>query len=320
MSTAAAVEGAVPGQGGKKKLIIVVVAVLLLLAAVGGGAVFWLKKKAPAAAGGRRGRSRRRGGAGQGRAKHDPKAVPIFVPLDPFTVNLADREAERYAQIGITLELDDAKFGDQIKAFMPAIRNDILMVLAHKSSAELLDRDGKEKLADEILRETVRAAGPGADGAGDAAGHEERRPTTSRARCARCTSPTSSSSDADGGATPASDHESADPLARRSRRAAAGHHRREPEARAGGGAERRPSATTTWPARSASSVGACPRWRSSTSASRATSASACSTSSARAPRSRSAASRCRSTAPSCARSWCRPTSTSSPSGRCAARG
>ena len=30
---------------------------------------------------------------------------PAFVPLDPFTVNLADREAERYAQVGITLEL-----------------------------------------------------------------------------------------------------------------------------------------------------------------------------------------------------------------------
>ena len=36
------------------------------------------------------------------------------------------------------------------------------------------------------------------------------------------------------------------------------------------------SAPTTWPARSASCAGACRRWRSSTSASRATSASACS--------------------------------------------
>ena len=26
------------------------------------------------------------------------------MPLDPFTVNLADRDAERYAQIGITLD------------------------------------------------------------------------------------------------------------------------------------------------------------------------------------------------------------------------
>jgi flagellar FliL protein len=40
----------------------------------------------------------------------------VFVPLEPFTVNLADREAERYAQIGMTLEIEDAKVGDQIKA------------------------------------------------------------------------------------------------------------------------------------------------------------------------------------------------------------
>ena len=42
---------------------------------------------------------------------------------------------------------------------MPAIRNTILMVLAHKTSTELLDRDGKEKLAAEIMREAVRPLG-----------------------------------------------------------------------------------------------------------------------------------------------------------------
>ena len=129
-------------------------------------------------------------------AKRDPKAVPVFVPLDNFTVNLADREAERYAQIGITLELNDAKAGERIKLFMPAIRNNILMVLAHKRSSDLLERAGKEKLAAEVLRETERALGlepsrrAGAaptrrTGAGD-------EPTR---RCARCTSPTSSSSE-----------------------------------------------------------------------------------------------------------------------------
>ena len=40
-----------------------------------------------------------------------------------FTVNLADRDAERYAQLGVTLELDDTKTGDLVKAYMPAIRN-----------------------------------------------------------------------------------------------------------------------------------------------------------------------------------------------------
>ena len=52
------------------------------------------------------------------------------MPLDPFTVNLADRDAERYAQVGMTLELADPKAADLLKAYMPAIRNNILLVLA----------------------------------------------------------------------------------------------------------------------------------------------------------------------------------------------
>ena len=114
MSTAAAVEGAVPVKAGKKKLIIIVVAALVLLAAVGGGAVFWLKTKAHAAQEAEDADDE--GGAAAhatAAPKRDPKAVPVFVPLDHFTVNLADREAERYAQIGISLELNDAKAGEQ---------------------------------------------------------------------------------------------------------------------------------------------------------------------------------------------------------------
>jgi flagellar FliL protein len=167
MSTAAAVEGAVPAKSGKKKLIVVLAAVAVLLAAAGGGVVVWLKARAHAA----QEADEADGGAELADNPHaprrDPKAVPIFVPLDNFTVNLADREAERYAQIGISLEIADAKVGERIKLFMPAIRNNILMVLAHKRSSDLLEREGKEKLAAEVLRETERALGiePAAAGA-----------------------------------------------------------------------------------------------------------------------------------------------------------
>ena len=102
----------------------------------------------------------------------------MFVALDNFTVNLADREAERYAQIGISLELNDAKAGERIKVFMPAIRNNILMVLAHKRSSDLLERAGKEKLAEEVLRETERALGlePATPGKPAAKAGDEPRP------------------------------------------------------------------------------------------------------------------------------------------------
>ena len=84
---------------------------------------------------------------------------PTYLALDPFVVNLADRDVERYAQIAVTLQVDDPEFAEQMKAYMPSIRNSILLVLAHKSSQELLERAGKDALAAEIMREAVRPMG-----------------------------------------------------------------------------------------------------------------------------------------------------------------
>ena len=149
---------------GKKKLIIIIAAVAVLLAG-GGGAFFYMKKKAAdeeAAA---------EGGDGEHSAqvekkekkkekkKDDKHALPVFVPLDPFTINLADRESDRYAQIGVTLQVEDAHAGDEIKAYLPAIRNNILLLLSRKTAADLAGSEGKEQLAEEILRVAVSPMG-----------------------------------------------------------------------------------------------------------------------------------------------------------------
>ena len=162
MSAAAApgAEVAAAPAKGKKKLIIIIAAVLLLAGVGGGAAVFMMKKKAAEAAAAAEADGEEGASAGHKKeAKHDASHPPAFLPLEPFVVNLADKETDRYAQIGITLEIEDPKIADQLKAYMPAIRNGILMVLAHKTSAELLERKGKEALAAEIMRETVRPLG-----------------------------------------------------------------------------------------------------------------------------------------------------------------
>lgn len=157
-ATADAADAPPPKAGGKKKLIIIIAAALVLLLVGGGTALFMLKKKAAAA----EEEALEEDGKPVAEAKHEPeekKLPPIFVPLDPFTVNLADRDAERYAQIGLTLEIDDAKVADQLKLYMPAIRNNILMLLAHKTAGELLTREGKLHLAQEVRRETMLPLG-----------------------------------------------------------------------------------------------------------------------------------------------------------------
>jgi flagellar FliL protein len=162
MSAAAAAEApeAAPKKG-KKKLVLIIAAVLVVLGLAGGGALFFIMKQQAAAAAALDEEDEDAADAPRGKAaaKVDPKAVPTFLPLEPFVVNLADRDADRYAQVGITLHVDDAAFAERMKAFMPAIRNNILMILAHKTSDQLLAREGKERLAEEIAREAVRPLG-----------------------------------------------------------------------------------------------------------------------------------------------------------------
>ena len=159
----------VPKSGKKKKLIVIIAAVLVLVLAGGGATVFMLKKKAAAAAAEEAADEDGTAKPAHSAAKVGHRTPPTFLPMDPFVVNLADREADRFAQIGITLEVDDAKFADEMKAYMPAIRNGILMVLAHKTSQQLLERSGKEALAVEIMREAVRPMGIEVEEAAEAA-------------------------------------------------------------------------------------------------------------------------------------------------------
>lgn len=156
MSTAAAAVDAPPVPAkGKKKLILIVAAALVLLLVAGGAALFLLKGKPAASDEAEDGEA----APAQVEPRRDPKIIPTFVALEMFTVNLADRDAERYAQIGITLEVDDSKAGERIKQFMPAIRNNVLMAIADRTAAELMGRDGKTQLAERVKRETARALG-----------------------------------------------------------------------------------------------------------------------------------------------------------------
>lgn len=168
MSAAAAEAAPAPAPAKKprrklpKKLLLILVIAGVVLAGGAAATALVLKKRAAfaAALAGEDGAM----AAGEALAlddakPRDPGKPPSFLPLDPFVVNLADREQERYAQIGITLQIDGPEAAAQLKDYMPAIRNGVLMILAHKSSAELLDRAGKERLAAEIMRESVRPLG-----------------------------------------------------------------------------------------------------------------------------------------------------------------
>lgn len=131
----------------KKKLLVIVIAAVVLLVVAGGGAFFFLSKK----------------GHGDEAEEHvaetKPKAPPTFLAIENMVVNLADPGGERFAQVGITLELADAKTEEQVKSYMPSIRSAVLMLISQRTADDLLQREGKEKLAADILAEVSRPLG-----------------------------------------------------------------------------------------------------------------------------------------------------------------
>ncbi|GAB4211769.1 MAG: hypothetical protein Fur007_02760 [Rhodoferax sp.] len=138
-----------------KKMLIIIIAVVLVLLLGGGGAFFFIaKQKAAAAAAAEDGGAPAHAAAPAAPAHAaGPATPPVYLPMDPMVVNLADPGGERVAQVGITFQVIDTHASDEVKKFMPTIRSAVLMLLSQRTAAELLSPEGKQKLIDDILRE-----------------------------------------------------------------------------------------------------------------------------------------------------------------------
>ena len=150
-----------------KKMLFIIVGVVLILA-LGGGAFVMSK----------RGSSEEGETPAPAKAAHaDPKKIPAYLALDNMVVNLADPGGEKVAQIGITLEVQDAHASDSVKAYLPTIRSGILLLIAQRTSEELLSPEGKIKLAQDILRQaSVPFGGSEEDESEDATPAKKKKP------------------------------------------------------------------------------------------------------------------------------------------------
>jgi flagellar FliL protein len=146
MSDAASSKNAPAPKKGGRTLLIAAIAGAVLLAGGGAGAYFVMKGEPDAEAAAARAEARR-------------KAARVFVTLEPFVVNLADRESERYAQVGVVLEVEGKEVEKTLSAKMPAVRNEILLLISSKLADELTTRDGKQTLASEIAVASARPLG-----------------------------------------------------------------------------------------------------------------------------------------------------------------
>jgi flagellar FliL protein len=131
-SAATAAPAAKPSRS--PKLLIIVLGVVTLCALAGGGYFYLASTKKTEA------------------AEPAPKVAekPIFVALEPFTVNLQSEGRARFLHVGIALKVKDEKAKAQVVEFMPELRSRVLLLLSNRQPESLVTTEDKSKLAEEI--------------------------------------------------------------------------------------------------------------------------------------------------------------------------
>ena len=129
---------------GKSKLRMVLLSCLALgLAAAGGAYYYYYVYQQP----------------------HETKAVlkvevPIFVPLEAFTVNLQPGGRTRFLHVAITLKMTDVKSQLRIAQYLPEVRSRVLTILSNREAESLITQEGRTKLSGEILTSLSQPFGP----------------------------------------------------------------------------------------------------------------------------------------------------------------
>ena len=73
-----------------------------------------------------------------------------ILPMDPFVVNIAETNGERYLKIVIQLEVSDQGVGAELEQLKPRIRDSILDLLTPKTFKDLMDPAGNQRLREDI--------------------------------------------------------------------------------------------------------------------------------------------------------------------------
>jgi flagellar FliL protein len=138
-------EAIAPPKKSKKKLVMFLVILVLVLGGAGGAAMFLLGGDADPKS------------KTAKKVKKDPGAPPVFMVMDPFTVNLQpDGAGDQFLQVSFTLQVADPKEVELIKLYLPQVRSQLLLLLSGKKASQISTVDGKKKLAEEIMA-TVNA-------------------------------------------------------------------------------------------------------------------------------------------------------------------
>ena len=86
-----------------------------------------------------------------------PSEAGALFALDPFVVNLADEDADRYLKATVQLEFFGGRVPRELNARLPQIRDLLLTLFTSKPFADVRAAQGKAELRDEIVNRVNHA-------------------------------------------------------------------------------------------------------------------------------------------------------------------
>ncbi|MDV6319165.1 flagellar basal body-associated protein FliL [Chromohalobacter sp. HP20-39] len=96
--------------------------------------------------------SRQEASANEKPSEPEEAPAPIFVKIEPFTVNLQhDEYSNRLLYVGLSLQVGDKKTKEILQQYMPEVRSRLLMLLSSQEAEVLIKPEGKQRLANQIL-------------------------------------------------------------------------------------------------------------------------------------------------------------------------
>jgi flagellar protein FliL len=154
-------------EGPKKSKVLIILIIVILLALLGGGGyyayiTFFQKPAAEAPAEGeatKEGEASKDGEAPPGEGGKEMEIQPglgVMVPLEPFIINLANSQGNRFLKVTVTLELSSPEVHAEVNENVQKITDSILILLSSKSFEDVYSIQGKFKLKDEITTRVNR--------------------------------------------------------------------------------------------------------------------------------------------------------------------
>lgn len=130
------------------KLKIVIPVAVLACGLAGGGGYYLMSQRAPAA-------------DAESAAPVLLPDKPIFVTIEPLTVNVQSEGRARFLHVGMALKVRNEQAKAHVIEYMPEVRSRLLLLLSNRPPESLVTTEDRARLAEEIRLELSRPLAAG---------------------------------------------------------------------------------------------------------------------------------------------------------------